>query len=88
MVAKAIEEGEPYVASTIHVVEAEVDCGAPLAVSKRLILDECDGDGVKEIHEKLKQRCEHSAFPCLLESLSERELAVDNLPILAWFKRG
>ena len=70
----AIENGETYIASTVHVVEDKVDCGAILAVSKKLHLDKESKMNTKDLHEKLKLECEHTCFPYVLKKLSEGSL--------------
>jgi phosphoribosylglycinamide formyltransferase-1 len=76
----AIEAGEPYLASTAHVVDAEADCGWPIMISKHLLLEEAPAQDISSLHEELKIRCEHTLFPCVLELMSKNQLSVENTP--------
>jgi phosphoribosylglycinamide formyltransferase 1 len=80
-VQMAVENGESTLASTIHIIENRVDCGAPIAVSNPLSISEYSHLSIEEIHDKLKTECEHALFPDTLEILSKETLTARDLPI-------
>ncbi len=78
----AIENGEKTVASTVHIVDRNVDCGAPIAISAPLHLSHFPGLSHEEIHEKLKIKFEHTLFPAALEMLSKGNIRLSDLPVV------
>lgn len=78
VIQEAIEAEESYLASTLHVVEAEVDCGQPIAVTNHLPLAAVDRN---HLHEQLKSQCEHKAYPYLLQLLSRGKITAGDLPL-------
>jgi folate-dependent phosphoribosylglycinamide formyltransferase PurN len=56
----AIEDGQKYIASTIHFVEKEVDCGRIIHVSDPLVIE--DGITPDEHQEKMKTMCDGPAY--------------------------
>lgn len=76
----AIQQGETYLASTAHVVDTEVDCGAAILVSKHLSLEGRLVNDIPSVHEQLKVSCEHILFPTVLELMSKGLLSVDQVP--------
>ena len=82
-VSSALNAGETYIASTIHVVEEAVDGGLVLAVSKHIPLL---AEGVydpHELQENLKHECEHTLYPQILALLSRGKITRDMLPLRA-----
>ncbi|MDA8562004.1 formyltransferase family protein [Gammaproteobacteria bacterium] len=79
-IKNAINGNESYLASTAHVVDSEVDCGAQITVSKKLHLNKNKNLNISEIHEKLKINCEHDLYPLTIELLSKGKLFKKNLP--------
>lgn len=76
----AIADGAAYLASTAHVVEADVDCGSPIMVSKHLLLEGRNIRDISSLHENLKISCEHLLYPRLLELMSKGMLLADHTP--------
>ena len=77
-IESALKAGETYLASTVHVVESNVDCGVPIAVSKHLPLQQ--DKNIEFLHAQLKVRCEHHLYPLFLELMAQGLLKVDKLP--------
>lgn len=67
-VTMAFEAGELYTASTIHVVEQEVDCGKIICVSDPLY--RVDGVAAKDHQEKMKILCDGPAYQKALEMIT------------------
>ncbi len=67
-VAVAINAGERYTASTIHVVEKEVDCGKIICVSEPLYV--LKGITPKDHQEKMKMQCDGPAYKKALELIT------------------
>lgn len=79
-VRDAVRAGESYLASTAHVVDAEVDQGQALVVSRHMpIQSTLEPDA---LHAELK-RYEHELYPRVLELLSRGALVGRKLP-LTW----
>lgn len=76
----AINAGENYIASTAHVVDAEVDCGLPMVVSRHFSLNGIKNQDIASLHEKLKVNCEHHLYPLVLELLSQGRLFIREMP--------
>lgn len=66
----ALDAGESYIASSVHVVEEQVDEGALLAVSEPLPVGELQDLKLEEIQELMKRRCDHQVYPLVLERLA------------------
>lgn len=66
-VTLAINSGEKYTASTIHVVEKEVDCGRIICISDRLPVEE--GISPRDHQEKMKYLCDGPAYMQALKIL-------------------
>lgn len=82
-VSYAVNAGESYIASTVHVVEETVDNGIVIAVSKHvplLIQGICD---TRELQEELKRTGEHTLYPQVLALLSRGKITRDMLPLRA-----
>ena len=82
-VSYAINAGESYIASTVHVVEETVDSGLIIAVSKHVPLvfqGLCDAH---ELQEKLKHAGEHTLYPQVLALLSRGKITQDMIPLYA-----
>ena len=86
IVSRALNAGEKYVASTIHVVEEAVDGGLVLAVSKHIPLSPEKRYDAAELHEELKRTCEHALYPQILALLSRSELTGNMLPLRAEYQ--
>lgn len=67
-VTLAISSGEKFTASTIHVVEKEVDCGRIICISDRLPVEE--GIDPHDHQEKMKYLCDGPAYKQALEILN------------------
>lgn len=67
-VTMAIRAGEKSTASTIHVVEKEVDCGKIICVSEPLFVE--DNTTPKEHQEKMKTTCDGPAYQKALELIT------------------
>lgn len=81
VVEEAVQCGETYLACTVHVVDSEVDCGQPIAVSCHLPLEGLDKGDPDALHGLLKTRCEHPCFPAVLDLLASGSLSLSQLPI-------
>jgi phosphoribosylglycinamide formyltransferase-1 len=81
VIEEALEAGESYLASTVHVVDAEVDCGHPIAISKHLKLHGRDRSQPRALHQELKTQCEHHSYPKTLELLAHGALTKSELPL-------
>ncbi len=66
-VTLAIQSGEKSTASTIHVVEKEVDCGRIICVSPPLPV--APGVSVKEHQNAMKEACDGPAYKLALERI-------------------
>jgi phosphoribosylglycinamide formyltransferase 1 len=80
-IADAIKDGRIYIASTVHVIEDEVDCGFPIAVSRHLPVKLSDLSNISVLHECLKKQCEHELYPKAIELLSHGKLSIHDLPL-------
>ncbi len=78
-VPDAVSAGEAYLASTAHVVDQEVDCGVPIAVSRHLPL-KSDHLNHQQLHEQLKIHAEHLLYPRILERLAKGQIEKERLP--------
>lgn len=72
-----------YICSTVHLVEEELDCGMPIAVSEHIKLEtiKYTKTDLEILHSKLKNEQEHWLFPSILGLLSSGEIYNYNLPI-------
>ena len=71
-----------YICSTVHFVEADVDCGMPLAVSEYLMINKEKSLNTHELHERLKINQEHWLFPNILRIISDGSIMSYKLPIM------
>lgn len=78
---EAVTSGETYVASTVHVVDADVDCGKAIAVSRHLRTELNDRMDIQRLHGRLKV-LEHSLYWQVV-ALLERSLISENDPPLS-----
>jgi len=78
----AVAAGESYVASTVHVVDSEVDCGTPIAVTRHLRLSGAAIEDLGQLHETLKVSCEHQLYPLVVALLAKGSLIGKILPLL------
>jgi len=76
-VSDAIEQGEKYIASTVHVVDEDVDCGQSILVSEPLYLENMKKE---DIHETLKKEREHVLYPTVLELMSKGLMIPQKMP--------
>ena len=83
VVSSALNAGEMYIASTIHVVEESVDGGLVIAVSKHIPLYPEKRYDAAELHEELKRTCEHALYPQVLTLLSHGKLTGSMIPLRA-----
>ncbi len=81
----AVSAGEPYVASTLYVVDDTIDAGLPLAVSRHMKILSKDKEDPVQLHEKLKQKGEHHLFPRVLTLLARGLIDENKLPLRAEF---
>ena len=86
VVSSALNAGETYIASTIHVVEEAVDHGLVLAVSKHIPLPAERAYDPRELQENLKHECEHALYPQVLALLSRGKLTRDMTPLRAEYQ--
>ena len=86
VVSSALNAGETYIASTIHVVEEAVDGGLVLAVSKHIPLLAERAYDPRELQENLKHECEHALYPQVLALLSRGKLTRDMMPLCAEYQ--
>ena len=70
-VTDAIQAGETSTASTIHLVEEEVDCGKIICVSDRISV--LPGVNPKDHQEKMKSLCDGPAYVKALELITKGE---------------
>lgn len=70
-VTMAIQAGERFTASTIHVVEREVDCGRIICVSKKLPVTE--GVNPKDHQERMKTMCDGPAYEKAIRLIAKGE---------------
>lgn len=70
-VTLAIEAGEKYTASTIHVVTKDVDCGEIICISEQLVVE--DGVDPKDHQEKMKAYCDGPAYQKALDMICNGE---------------
>ena len=82
----ALNAGEQYVASSIHVVEEAVDGGLIIAISKHLPVPTHQTYDLHELHEDLKCTCEHPLYPQVLALLSRGHIAHNMLPLRAEYR--
>lgn len=81
----AVNAQEPYVASTLYIVDDTIDAGLPLAVSKHVPVLQEDRRNVTHLHEKLKREGEHKLFPRMLALLAQGRIDENKLPLHAEF---
>ncbi len=77
----AISAGEGYVASTVYVVDVDVDCGFPIAVSKPYPTTQEDLLDIPALHERLKVEREHILYPQILSLLSQGRISIHDIPL-------
>ena len=64
----AINDGQTFTASTIHVVEEKVDCGKIICVSEKIHVEE--GCPIYLHQERMKMLCDGPAYKKALELIS------------------
>ncbi len=79
-IQQAIKQHDNYIASTAHIVDADVDCGSPILVSKHLSLEGRFTHDIAQLHEQLKVTCEHLLFPRVIELLSKGLINPEHTP--------
>lgn len=77
----ALHDGQTYLASTAHIVDAAVDCGSPIMVSKHLALEGQNKHDIANLHEQLKISCEHLLYPRVLELMSKGMISAEETPL-------
>ncbi len=80
-IVDAVAAGHTRLACTVHVVDAEVDCGLPLLVFRGQFAPpgEIGPAEVRARHNRIKH-LEHTAYPLALLLLSNAEIALKNAP--------
>jgi phosphoribosylglycinamide formyltransferase-1 len=82
---EAIEQKTVPIASSVHVVEADVDCGQVIAVSRDLAVTY--SETVEEVHGRLKREREHVLYPTVVSLLSRGLFSQLDLPA-RWVDEG
>lgn len=78
----ALANNESYLASTVHVVDEQVDCGKPIAVSKHLLLtDSLRQLAIDELHQQMKINCEYNTYPEIISRLSRGQIKLEQMPV-------
>ena len=80
-IKKTLDSGRATIASTMHVVEASVDCGRVIAVSKEIRFADLPDTEIETIHQVMKVRCEHPTYPAVLAMIADGTLLTCDLPV-------